>query len=75
VEPRRNLTDHDRRLDAVREIITDSLARNFFGTASRWPPTPSLAAMAASGEAPYRSAEIPTSSAPKISAYPFTATR
>jgi len=48
-------------VEAVREIVTDSLARNFFGIRFQMATDAEqryLAAMAAVGEAPHRSAEI-----------------
>jgi hypothetical protein len=48
-------------VEAVREIVTDSLARNLFGTRFQMATDAEqryLAAMAGAGEAPYRSAEI-----------------
>ena len=48
-------------VEAVREIVTDSLARNFFGTRFQMATDAEqryLAAMAGAGQAPYRTAEI-----------------
>jgi AAA ATPase domain len=48
-------------VEAVREIVTDTLARNFFGTRFQLATDAEqryLAAMASIGEAPFRSAEI-----------------
>jgi hypothetical protein len=65
--------------EAVREIVTDSLARNFFGTRFQMATDAEqryLAAMAGSGEAPYHSAEIARQFGAKTSAgYPSTARR
>ena len=48
-------------VEAVREIVKDSLARNFFGTRLQMATDAEqryLAAMASAGSAPYRSAEV-----------------
>lgn len=48
-------------VDAVREIVTDSLARNFFGTRLQMATDAEqrfLAAMASLGDAPYRTADV-----------------
>jgi hypothetical protein len=48
-------------VEAVSEIVKDSLARNFFGTRLQMATDTEqryLAAMAASGSAPYRSADV-----------------
>jgi hypothetical protein len=66
-------------VEVVREIVTDSLARNFFGTRFQMATNAEqryLAAVAHAGEAPYRNAEIAANSAPKTNAAsPSTATR
>ncbi len=49
-------------VEAVREIVTDSLARNFFSIRLQMATDAEqhgyLAAMAGAGEAPYRSADV-----------------
>ena len=66
-------------VEAVSEIVKDSLARNFFATRLQMATDTEqryLAAMAAGGSAPYRSADIASRFGPKTSAErPSTAKR